>query len=368
MSSSVSKHKLSSTSGVSCHAWNGARDHIAVCPYSNEVHIYKVTGGGDGKAGEQYTKVATLSEHEQLVSGLDWSSKRDIIVTCAHDRNAYVWEREKENDNKWMPQMTILPSNFNRAALCVQWSPKENKFALGGGAKSVGVCYYQEEENWWVSKLIRKKHNSSVTCVQWHSNNWILATGSSDFKVRLFAASIPSVDLDAPKRKFGELLMEVDVAKNWVHGLCWSPKCTSLAVCSHDSCLHVIQVDDLPNMDKDPKCHTVKFSQLPQCAALFLDENRIVSVGFHDKPLLFSKKDNKWVMEGELVAKDAQNSKKVNSAFASKMGMFGGVAGAGAGSKSKPTYARVKTDIRSLKASTSFSVSGMDQSLDFYNI
>ena len=138
--------------------------------------------------------------------------------------------------------MSILPSTFNRAALCVQWSPHENKFALGGGSRSVVVCYYQEENNWWISKIIKKKHTSSVTCVSWHSNNWLLATGSSDFKCRIFAANISSVDAGV-KRKFGELLMEVDVAKNWVHGLSWSPSCASLAVCAHDSCLHVIDLE-----------------------------------------------------------------------------------------------------------------------------
>ena len=155
---SVTKQKVSDSSGISCHAWNGARTKVAICPYTNEVHVYEADESG-------YKLLATLKEHEQLVSGIDWSPKKDFIVTCAHDRNAYVWEQSKE-EGKWEPQMTILPSNFNRAALCVQWSPKENKFALGGGSKAVAVCYYQEENNWWISKLIRKKHNSSVTCVK----------------------------------------------------------------------------------------------------------------------------------------------------------------------------------------------------------
>jgi len=268
--------------------------------------------------------------------------------------------------------MSILPSTFNRAALCVQWSPQENKFALGGGSKSVAVCYYQEENNWWISKLIRKKHMSSVTCVRCHSNNWLLATGSSDFKCRLFAANIASVDVSV-KRKFGELLMEVDVAKNWVHGLSWSPSCSTLAICAHDSCVHVIDLEDpsqVPSMDKEPKCYTIKFPQLPQCAAMFLDENRLVSVGFHDKPLLFKRSGGEggWVMEGELNAKD-NKEKKTSSKFANSLGMFNAAAGE---TKAKPTFARVKTEIKPMKADskvvTQFSVSGMDQSLDTYTL
>ncbi|KAL4582137.1 hypothetical protein LXL04_006678 [Taraxacum kok-saghyz] len=52
-----------------------------------------------------------------------------------------------------------------------QRSISGNKFAVGSGAKTVCICYYEQENNWWVSKLIRKKHDSSVTSVAWHPNN-----------------------------------------------------------------------------------------------------------------------------------------------------------------------------------------------------
>ena len=87
----VVKKKLSSSSGISCHAWNGAHNQIALCPGTPEVQVYEV----DKQSGE-YKLAGSLKEHEQLVSGVDWAPKRDMIVTCAHDRNAYVWERNSE--------------------------------------------------------------------------------------------------------------------------------------------------------------------------------------------------------------------------------------------------------------------------------
>jgi len=96
--STIAKKKLSASSGISCHAWNGPRNQIALCPYTNEVHVYEV----NASSGE-YKQVGTLSEHEQLVAGVDWASERDMIVTCAHDRNAYVWERSKEGGGKVRP-------------------------------------------------------------------------------------------------------------------------------------------------------------------------------------------------------------------------------------------------------------------------
>ncbi len=209
---------------------------------------------------------------------------------------------------------------------------------------------------------------------QWHSNNWLLATGCSDFKCRLFAANISSVDAGV-KRKFGELLMEVDCAKNWIHGLAWSPSCASLAICAQDSCLHVVDVGEgeTPSLEKEPKVATVKFPMLPQCATLFLTEDRLVTVGFHKAPLLFKKDaaDGKWVLEGELNAKDAKGKGAAAGSISAKMGMFGG--GASAADKSKPTYARVRTDIKALTPTpaasvSNFSVSGMAQEIDQYTL
>ena len=87
---SIVKKKLSASSGISCHAWNGDRSKVALCPYNNEVHVYEVGNNGE------YELTGKLEEHEQLVAGVDWSPTRDMIVTCAHDRNAYVWEKGTE--------------------------------------------------------------------------------------------------------------------------------------------------------------------------------------------------------------------------------------------------------------------------------
>ncbi len=40
---------------------------------------------------------------------------------------------------------------------------------------------------------------------------------------------------------FGEVLLEVDAAGSWVHSVVWSRSGTSLACCSHDACVRVIQ-------------------------------------------------------------------------------------------------------------------------------
>ena len=42
-------------------------------------------------------------------------------------------------------------SRINRAATCVRWSPEENKFAVGSGAKIVSICYYETGMDWYVT-------------------------------------------------------------------------------------------------------------------------------------------------------------------------------------------------------------------------
>lgn len=55
----------------------------------------------------------------------------------------YVWTFDGK---EWQPVLVIL--RLQRAATSVKWSSKENKFAVGSGAKSVCVCYYEQENNW----------------------------------------------------------------------------------------------------------------------------------------------------------------------------------------------------------------------------
>ena len=91
---------------------------------------------------------AQVSQHYTVslccVAGIDWAPKSDRIVTCGADRNAYVWSQK---EGVWKPTLVIL--RINRAATFVKWSPLENKFAVGSGARLISVCYFESENDWW---------------------------------------------------------------------------------------------------------------------------------------------------------------------------------------------------------------------------
>ena len=115
-----------------------------------------------------------------MVTGIDWAPNSNRIVTCSQDKNAFVWNYDP-NSNEWKP--TLVHLRINRAATYVKWSPLENKFAVASGARLISVCYFGEDNDWWVSKHLKKPIVSTILHLDWHPNNVLLACGSSDMKV-----------------------------------------------------------------------------------------------------------------------------------------------------------------------------------------
>jgi len=267
---------------ITCHAWNADGSKVAICPNDNEIHIFS-------KQGTTFKLEHKLTEHDQVVTGIDWAPKSNRIVSCSHDRNAYVWTFQ---NNQWKPTLVIL--RINRAATHVKWSPEENKFAVGCGAKCVSVCYFEEDNDWWVSKHI-KKHKSTVLRVDWHPNNALIATASTDFKVRIFSAFIKGVDKGTPntpfgsKLPFGEPLAEIDVHA-WAHSVKWSPSGNLLAFVCHDSSLSVADISS-----GQPRVTEIKTPDLPFVDIAFINETTVVAVGHECTPVLFSNQGG-WKM------------------------------------------------------------------------
>ncbi|KAK4358181.1 hypothetical protein RND71_023791 [Anisodus tanguticus] len=301
----TSVHKFAQC--ITCHAWSPDLSMIVLCPNNSEVHIYKLSE-------DKWERVHVLQKHDQIVSGIDWSYRSNKIVTVSHDRNSYVWNQEATG---WVPTLVIL--RLNRAALCVQWSPKENKFAVGSGAKTVCICYYEQENNWWVSKLIRKRHDSSVTSIAWHPNNILLATTSTDGKCRVFSTFIKGVDAkdsgNSADTRFGEQIVQLDLCFCWAFGVRWSPSGNTLAYVAqpgalssryalgrgragpHGSTLRYWVLDDLSGHNSmiyfvdevgpSAAAQSVAIRDLPLRDVLFLSERMVVGVGFDCNPMVF---------------------------------------------------------------------------------
>jgi len=370
------------TISVSCHAWNADQTKIALSPNSTEVWIYSVDSSNKEDT-TKWTKTHTLTEHGGYVSMIDWCPSTNMLVTSGHDRNAYVWTYTADTD-VWSPTLVIL--RINRAATAVKWSPLGNKFAVASGAKCVPICHFEDSNNWWISKMI-KKHKSTVLSLDWCMNNKFVVTGSTDFKCRIFSAFVEGLDSPEddgfgsvfPKaHAFGECLAEFDQAKAWVNAVAWSPSGYRLAFAGHGSTMHFVQIV----AGAKPLVQTVHIKALPHMCIGFLSDNTVVACGFDQNPTLYScdsdAPDSEW---SEVEKVDKENSagsdkKEVKkNAFSSAKNMFlaSDREGRSFGNKAKKVEVKTRhkaaiTSLSIFPSNTEFTTAGEDGRVLFWDL
>ncbi|KAK2109072.1 Actin- protein 2/3 complex subunit 1B [Saguinus oedipus] len=219
------------------------------------------------KSGAKWSKVHKLKEHNGQVTGIDWAPESNRIVTRGTDRNAYLWTLKGRKSTG--------PQN-------------ENKFAVGSGSRVISICYFQQENDWWVCKHIEKAISSIVLSLAWHPKDVLLTAGSCDFKSRIFSAYIKEVEeRPAPtpwgsKMPFGELMFESSSSCSWVHGVCFSASGSRVAWVSHDSTVC------LADAEKKMAVATLASETLLLLALTFITDNSLVAAGHDCFPVLFT--------------------------------------------------------------------------------
>jgi len=274
---------------ITCLAYNKDRTQLAISPNNNDVVVYK-------KQGAEWNILHTLKGHDKLVTSLDWDPVNNRIVSCSQDRNAYVWTWV-DKEQKWSPTLVIL--RIARAATQVKWSPKGDKFAVASGHRCISVCSFESDNDWWVSKHIRKPIRSTVLSIDWHPNNVLIACGCADFKARVFSGYIKGIDDKPPssswgtKLPFGELLGEFSHSNaGWVHDCIFSPDGESIAYVTHGSTFSVVAGGGSPQ--------TISLNGLPLRCLLWLTPKSIVGCGHENQPILFTNEGGTWKMKRSL--------------------------------------------------------------------
>ncbi|ORY92442.1 putative Arp2/3 protein complex subunit sop2 [Leucosporidium creatinivorum] len=271
---------------ITAHAFNGDRTQLAISPNTNEVHIYAKSGAG-------WQLAHTLTEHDKLVTSIDWAPQTNRIVTCSHDRNAYVWNYVSDPETgapTWLPTLVLL--RLNRSATFVRWSPNEEKFAVASGARTIAVCQFDQESDWWVAKHIKKPLRTTVLSLDWHPNSVLLAAGSADGMARVFSAFMKGVDAKPTPTVWGERLPFNTVcgefaspSGGWVHGVAFSPSGDALAFAGHDSTITVVYPS---GPETAPHAvYPIQLPALPAVSLVFISENAFVAAGHDCQPVLF---------------------------------------------------------------------------------
>lgn len=307
--------------GVTHHCYNADDSMIAVSPNSEVVIIYDTKKSLDPTTWEEKFK---LTEHAQFVTGIDWCAKTNKIVTCSHDRNAYVWDF-KEEEKEWKPTLVVL--RISRAATDVKWSPDGTQFAVTSGAKCVPICHYDESQDWWIASMI-KKHKSTVLCVDWSPDSKLVVTGACDYKARILSANIDKeVGDDAfglkslfPKYdEFGEQLAVFDEASAWVNGVAWSADGNWVSFVGHGATMHFVDIKN------GLKVSTFLVNTLPFSHVGFTGPNQVVAVSYDSNMTQYDLADGTWKeaekrLDPETV--DAGSTKKVNTARSAAFAKF----------------------------------------------
>jgi len=286
---------------ITSHAFNADRSQVAVSLNSNDAEIFS-------RHGNEWKSTESLSEHDKMITSIDWAPHSNRIVTASQDRNAYVWQQTEDPQTGkviWKPTLVVL--RFNRAATYVRWSPMEDKFAVASGARAIAICSFDEENDWWNSKLLKKPIRSTVLCVDWHPNNVLLAAGSADTKARVLSAYIKELDSKPAPTVWGEKLPFNTIcgeysspAGGWVHAVGFSPSGDLLAFASHDSSINVVYpLGGVIN---------VRMSTLPLVTLTWTSEDTIVAAGHDCQPLVFSGSEQGWRAIGSLDDSSAPKS------------------------------------------------------------
>ncbi|KAJ5500542.1 Lipase class 3 [Penicillium expansum] len=260
---------------IADHSFSSDKKTLAVAR-ENNVELYQ-------QSGNKFALSDELKGHEKTVTSVDIAPNSGRIVTCSQDRNAYVWE---QTPTGWKPTLVLL--RINRAATFVRWSPSEQKFAVGSGARVIAVCYFEEENDWWISKHIKKPIRSTITTLAWHPNSVLLAAGSTDSHARVFSSFIKGIDTRPEPSA-------------WESGVAFSPSGNALAFTGHDSSVTVVY----PSAPEQPPRAMLNIATrlLPLNSLIWNGETEIIAAGHDCEPFRFRGDENGWQLAGSLESK-----------------------------------------------------------------
>lgn len=213
------------------------------------------------------------------------------------------------------------------AATSVKWSLDGLKFAVTSSAKCISVCTYERQNDWWISKLIKKKIKSTVLCCAFHpTNSQLLAIGSSDFKCKVYSTFTSDIDVNGVNchpftnpQEFGEIYCEM-TSLGYINAVAWSPSGHTLCYAGHDSSIHFVNFTE----DGLPVIQSIRYSYLPCMSLLFTSERNIIGAGFDFNPLIFNYSDinNCWEFKRFLEIRKIENNNNTTGGVAAARALF----------------------------------------------
>ena len=289
--------------GISHFCFNNDFTEVAISKKNNMIEIYKINNIKDFSS---YKLLYTLSMHNQYISGLDWHSKTNKILSCSYDKSSFVSSYDKNKKN-YISENVIVSTKLG--FLTCSWNNRGDKFVLGSSNRQLIIGYFNKENNWWIGKNI-KCHKSSVTCAKISTNNLFVISGSIDMKVYISSCYIKDVDeqfitndMKNLIKDFGIVIYEFNM-NSWVNCVNFNEHDIGYAA-SQNSIFVILNF-------KSDKNYVVKLKHSPFVKILPKSYNEIYAVDYNRNIYIYECLDNKWNIK-KIINKEKNNDNEINN-------------------------------------------------------
>lgn len=282
---SISVAAINATGTQIAFSPNNHRVFIATCDPTKDCATWTITHALD-------------SAHSQPISGIAWHGETNKILTCAHDRTAFVWDLdEAASPKRWVPTVVMLDAVMTKGCTDCAFSPTGERIIIASAHAAVAVGKYSKSLLWYTCKFCTP-HAASVTTLAPHpTDDKVLVSGSTDSTVRFTC-----IDTGKPKAgepAFGQELQRFNVGA-WVLSVAFVPSGTTVVAALHSS---QIVFFSGATVGEWAKTFTLSTSGLPFRRLAALSDTAIVAAGFDFYPAKIEQKSGaawKITTEGKL--------------------------------------------------------------------
>jgi len=163
-------------------AWNPQKPLLATCSADKTVRLYSYTRSGETI---QFDHIHTLpTGHSKTIRALAWSPGGHTLACGSFDSTISIWEQESKDD-EWECVATLEGPESEIKSLA--YSPGGNLLATCSRDKSVWIWEVLPDHEHETVSVLMGQHAHDVKCVNWHPTEEILASGSYDDLIKLYA-------------------------------------------------------------------------------------------------------------------------------------------------------------------------------------
>ena len=290
---------LFSKDGISCLAFNKDFTKVAISKKDNIIYIYEIK---DLMKTNSWKLEYKLENHVGYISGLDWNPHTNNILSCSHDKTAFVWEYSNKN---WAPEI-VVADKIKLGYLCCKWNIRGDKFCAGTSAKNLFIGFYNYDSKWWVVRNI-KVHKSSVVCCEIDPTSLFVISGSTDLRVYVSSCYICDIDdkylTDRTKQfaqKFGSVIYEFR-PNCWVNSVAWNKSGIIGYAANQNATIYVINIFD-------NKTEIIKCKHSPVTLIVPNGENSFFAVCYDRNIFEYEKKEDKWEIKKTITTEEGKKA------------------------------------------------------------